>query len=166
MRLIGIVAMTENRCIGHKNTLPWHIPRDIQHFKATTMGHPVIMGRTTYESIPTKLVGRREIILSTQYVAERRFIDGLEVYSNYHDILKKLNSENIDKAYVIGGSQVYRHLLPHIDEFIITLIHTTINGDTYFPLLKDNQFKLVSTKKHRKSKQNIFPISYLHYKRV
>ena len=125
----AIVAMAENRVIGNAGTIPWHLPEDFKFFKATTMGHAILMGRKTYESIGKPLPGRENIVLSrtmseTPGVTIIRSIDELKELEN------KLDGRDL---FVIGGEEIYRLLLFKVQELYITKIPRTIEGDTHFP---------------------------------
>ena len=122
----AIVAMAENRVIGNAGTIPWHLPEDFKFFKATTMGHAILMGRKTYESIGKPLPGRENIVLSrtmpeTQGITVIRSLDGLKESSDGRDL------------FVIGGEEIYRLLLPKVQELYVTKIPRVIEGDTRFP---------------------------------
>ena len=122
----AIVAMAENRVIGNAGTIPWHLPEDFKFFKATTMGHAILMGRKTYESIGKPLPGRENIVLSrtmpeTTGVTVIRSLDDLKVPSDGRDL------------FVIGGEEIYRLLLPRIQELYVTKVPRVIEGDTRFP---------------------------------
>ena len=121
--------MAENRVIGNAGTIPWHLPEDFKFFKATTMGHAILMGRKTYESIGKPLPGRENIGLSrtmseTPGVTIIRSIDELKELEN------KLDGRDL---FVIGGEEIYRLLLFKVQELYITKIPRTIEGDTHFP---------------------------------
>jgi dihydrofolate reductase len=122
----AIVAMAENRVIGNAGTIPWHLPEDFKFFKATTMGHAILMGRKTYESIGKPLPGRENIVLSrtmpeTQGITVIRSLDELKVPSDGRDL------------FVIGGEEIYRLLLPKVQELYVTKVPRVIEGDTRFP---------------------------------
>jgi dihydrofolate reductase len=122
----AIVAMAENRVIGNAGTIPWHLPEDFKFFKATTMGHAILMGRKTYDSIGKPLPGRENIVLSrtmpvTPGVTVIRSIDELKEPTAGRDL------------FVIGGEEIYRLLLPRVQELYVTKVHRTIDGDTRFP---------------------------------
>jgi len=123
------VAMAENRVIGNAGTIPWHLPEDFKFFKATTMGHAILMGRKTYESIGKPLPGRENIVLSrtmpeTPGVTIIRSLDELKELEN------KLDGRDL---FVIGGEEIYRLLLPRVQELYVTKVPQTIEGDTHFP---------------------------------
>jgi len=122
----AIVAMAENRVIGNAGTIPWHLPEDFKFFKATTMGHAILMGRKTYESIGRPLPGRENIVLSrtmpeTAGVTVIRSLDELKEPTDGRDL------------FVIGGEEIYRLLLPKVQELYVTKVPRTIEGDTRFP---------------------------------
>jgi dihydrofolate reductase len=122
----AIVAMAENRVIGNAGVIPWHLPEDFKFFKATTMGHTILMGRKTYESIGKPLPGRENIVLSrtmpeTPGVIVIRSLDELKEPSDGRDL------------FVIGGEEIYRLLLPRVQELYVTKVPRTIEGDTRFP---------------------------------
>jgi dihydrofolate reductase len=122
----AIVAMAENRVIGNAGVIPWHLPEDFKFFKATTMGHTILMGRKTYESIGKPLPGRENIVLSrtmpeTPGVIVIRSLDELKEPSDGRDL------------FVIGGEEIYRLLLPRVQELYVTRVHSKVDGDTCFP---------------------------------
>jgi len=125
----AIVAMAENRVIGNAGTIPWHLPEDFKFFKATTMGHAILMGRKTYISIGKPLPGRENIVLSrtmpeTSGVTVIPSLDDLQVPSDGRDL------------FVIGGEEVYRLMLPRVQELYVTKVPRAIEGDTHFPDFK------------------------------
>ncbi len=135
MRIIIIVAMTPDRVIGKDGRLPWHVPGDLKFFKRTTTGHAVIMGRKTFESIGKPLPGRRNIVLTRggglEDTPEKPSIN---VVRSLKQALALCRERDEQKAFVIGGGQVYTLALPVADEMIVTHIDDpTASGDTYFP---------------------------------
>jgi dihydrofolate reductase len=122
----AIVAMAENRVIGNAGTIPWHLPEDFKFFKATTMGHAILMGRKTYDSIGKPLPGRENIVLSrtmpdAQGITVIRSLDELKEPNDGRDL------------FVIGGEEIYRLLLPKVQELYVTKVPRVIEGDTRFP---------------------------------
>ena len=122
----AIVAMAENRVIGQGGTIPWHLPEDFKFFKATTMGHAILMGRKTYASIGKPLPGRENIVLSrtmpeTPGVTVIRSLDELKEPTDGRDL------------FVIGGEEIYQLLLPKVQELYVTKVPRMIEGDTRFP---------------------------------
>jgi dihydrofolate reductase len=125
----AIVAMAENRVIGNAGSIPWHLPEDFKFFKATTMGHAILMGRKTYESIGKPLPGRENIVLS------RTMPDtsGITVIHSLDDLKELENKLDGRDLFVIGGEEIYRLLLPRVQELYVTKVPRTIDGDTHFP---------------------------------
>ncbi|OCS88686.1 dihydrofolate reductase [Caryophanon tenue] len=123
-----IVAHDEQYVIGKDNDMPWHLPGDLQYFKAQTMGKPVIMGRKTFESIGRPLPGRRNIVITRNrdYSAE-----GIEVVYSLAEALALTN--DAPEQMVIGGQQIFTEALPLATRLYITHIDTTFEGDTFFP---------------------------------
>ena len=143
MKLAIIVAIGKNRVIGNNGTLPWHISDDLKRFKRLTVGHTVLMGRKTYESIGKPLVNRRNVVISTKQ------IPGVETYGSVDAALAALVDQ--EKVFVIGGGQIYTQLLEKADQLYLTLVDKEIDGDTTFPpyehLLK-TRFRLTHQEQH------------------
>ena len=141
MTLSLIVAMTEDRVIGINNRLPWHLSEDLKRFKKITMGHPVIMGRKTFESIGRPLPGRQNIVVSENksYRAE-----GAVVVQNLEEALNA-GGELSEEKFVIGGARLFEAGLKMADKIYLTLIHRSFEGDVYFPLLDlKNDLKILN----------------------
>ena len=125
-----IAAIAENGCIGKDGTLPWHLPEDLKRFKELTMGHPVIMGRKTWESLPERfrpLPGRTNVVVTRQ--ADYPLPEGVERVASIEDAL----AEHAEDAFIIGGAQLYRDAMPLVDTLHITHVHATVDGDAFFP---------------------------------
>jgi dihydrofolate reductase len=137
-----IVAMAENRVIGNEGRIPWHIPEDTGWFKGKTLGHTVIMGRKTFESIGRPLPGRKNIIISRKpdYTA-----DGAEVFHSLEQALESSKGTE-DELFIIGGEKIYRQAIGITDRIYLTLINRRYEGDTTFPELPDGEFKEVFKK--------------------
>ena len=118
--------MAENRVIGHAGTIPWHLPEDFKFFKATTIGHAILMGRKTYESIGKPLPGRENIVLSRTMPETY----GVTVIRSLDDLIEPTDGKDL---FVIGGEEIYRLLLPRVQELYVTKVPRTIEGDTHFP---------------------------------
>ena len=135
-----IAAVSENSVIGKDGDIPWRIKRDLERFSEVTKGSKVIMGRKTYESIPSKhrpLPGRDNLVLSRTMNSE----NGISVFKSIDDILEYVGDS---KAYVIGGENVYRDFIPYSNELDITRVHRIVNGDTFFPAIDKSIWNLVS----------------------
>ncbi|MEY3394303.1 MAG: hypothetical protein RL346_539 [Verrucomicrobiota bacterium] len=128
--LIAIVAMDPNRLIGRDGTLPWHLPEDLAFFKKTTSGHPILMGRKTFESIGRPLPRRRNIVLTRDPGWTH---EGVEVIHSPDEI-----PATDDKIFVIGGAEIYRALSDRIDEWLVSHVHEPHQGDTYLAEFEPN----------------------------
>lgn len=124
--MIAIAAMALNRAIGHEGRIPWHLSKDLQFFKRTTLGHFVVMGRKTFESIGKPLPGRENIVLS-----RHRFeAPGVISAASFDELPRSTAAK---KVFVIGGAEIYRALLPRCDELLLTLVKLDPPADTFFP---------------------------------
>ena len=159
MRISLIVAMAKNRVIGIKNKMPWHLPADFAYFKKITTGHPVIMGRKTFESIGRPLPGRRNIVISRN--TETR-ADGVEVMASLEkafDDCQRLRE--CAEAYVIGGATLYSGALPRADRILITEVDASPDGDIFFPVLDAKQWEEVSRVHHAADEKNIYAMDFV-----
>ena len=153
-----IVAMDAARGIGIDNTLPWKLPEDLAHFKRTTSGHPIIMGRKTYDSIGRPLPGRRNIVI-TRNAGWRA--DGVDAVTSLTAALDLVGTQ---RAYVIGGAQIYASLIEVADELVVTEIAQRFNCDAFFPAI-GNQWQEVAREPHH-SQANGFAYAFVTYKKV
>jgi dihydrofolate reductase len=128
MDIIIIAAMAANRVIGCKNRIPWSIPEDLRQFKEKTLGHALIMGRKTYESLGRPLEGRKNIVISRSRDLR---LPGCTVVPDLHQALELCTG--LEKAYIIGGGQIFRLGLAVADTLILTFLERDIAGDTTFP---------------------------------
>ena len=136
-----IAAVTRDRGIGLNNQLLLHLPEDLKHFRRVTMGCPVIMGRKTWESLPSgvrPLPGRRNVVISRMAALE---CPGAEVCHSMEAALARLDGQ--PKVFVIGGAQVYARALPHADELVLTEIDAQMPADAFFPAWSPSEFELV-----------------------
>lgn len=133
-----VVAYSDNRVIGKDNSLPWRLPSDLAHFKRTTMGKPIIMGRKTWESLGRPLPGRPNLVVSRNpaYAAS-----GAQVFPSLDAALDACPETG--PVCVIGGEQLFRLALPRAQEVIATEVHAHIDGDTWFPPLEPSQWQEV-----------------------
>ncbi|MFN5737336.1 MAG: dihydrofolate reductase [Akkermansiaceae bacterium] len=121
--LTAVVAMDPNRLIGRDGALPWHLPEDLAFFKKTTLGHPVLMGRKTFESIGRPLPKRRNIVLTRDRDWKH---EGVDVINDPSEIPK-----TDEKIFIIGGAEIYRALSDQIDEWLVSHVHETYEGNTH-----------------------------------
>ena len=147
-----IAAFSENRVIGINNSIPWRIPEDMKWFKKLTLGHTVVMGRKTFESMKNPLPDRKNFVLSGQ---KNYKADGARVYRSIDEVIKKSADEGEKEIFIIGGGQIYKKTLPLADRIYITLIHKELEGDTFFPSIPEKEFKKVFEEKNYNSSQDI-----------
>lgn len=135
MRLIAIVAMSSNRVIGREGKLPWHFPEDLKFFKSTTLGHPILMGRATFDSIGRPLPGRQNIVLSHTMLPR----EGVTVIRSAAELPQACGSS--ETVFIIGGARVFEELLPQCDGLYLTWITAPYEGDVLLPPF-EHLFKL------------------------
>lgn len=143
-----IAAMANNRVIGKDNKMPWHLPEDLRHFKALTLGKPVVMGRKTYESIGRPLPSRHNIVISRQADLQ---IEGVTTVTSFAQA--KLAAGDCEELIVMGGGQLYAELLQQSDILYLTEISLDVEGDTYFPNWDDGSWLEVSRDVAKNDKQ-------------
>lgn len=137
-----IVAVAQNGVIGCHNRLIWHISEDLKRFKTLTTGHPVIMGRKTYESIGRPLPNRRNIVVSRNADLT---IEGVEVVASLERAIEMCEN---DDPFVIGGGEIYRAALPLADRLYLTQVDQSPEGDTFFPNIEPTKWREVAREEH------------------
>lgn len=142
-RISIIAAVAANGVIGSGNALPWQLPEDLKRFKALTLGHPVVMGRKTFESIGRPLPGRRNIIVSRNAVFSA---DGCETAASLDAALASC-AETTDEVFVIGGAQIYAEAMPLADRLYLTEIRMDFPGDAHFPVFNRQDWREASREK-------------------
>lgn len=155
-----LVAMDNKRTIGKDNDLPWHLPDDLAYFKRVTMGHPMVMGRKTYESIGRPLPGRENIILTRNkdYRAE-----GCTIVHTIEEVIDRHRPD--EELFIIGGAEIFNTTFSHADRLYITHIDDDFEGDTFFPEFDEQHWELVSKEKGIKNEKNPYDYYYLVYNR-
>lgn len=160
MILSLIVAVAKRNVIGSDNRLLWHMPADLKHFKATTMGCPVIMGRKTFESIGKALPGRTNIVVTRN---EEYIADGCTVANSLQEAVDLC--ENDQEVFVIGGGEVYKQAIHAADRVYLTRIDAEFDGDTVFPELNFSDWKLTKYVKFHSDEKNKYDYSFSEYER-
>ncbi|MGF1455462.1 MAG: dihydrofolate reductase [Alphaproteobacteria bacterium] len=132
-RVVMVVAMARNRVIGRNGTIPWRIPADLKHFKAATMGKPMVMGRKTFESIGRPLAGRTSIVVTRQadWSADG-VLTALSIEAGLDLAVRDARARGVPEIAVVGGGEIYAASLPFADEISLTRIDAEIDGDTRF----------------------------------
>ena len=156
-----IVALDEAGTIGRDGGLPWHLPDDLRRFKATTMGHVLVMGRKTCESIGRALPGRRSLVLSRNPAF--RPPDGVEVVPDLATALAR--AADSERVFVIGGAEVFRTALPAADELLVTQVHATVAGDARFPEVDWDGWSLVEDEFHPADARHAVAFSFRRFVR-
>ncbi len=156
-----IVAMAENRVIGNDNSLPWHLPADLKHFKAMTVGKPIVMGRKTWESLPGKLPDRTHIVVSanSDYQAE-----GCVVVHSLEQALTAAG--DVPEVMIVGGAMLYAQALPLADRLYLTLVEMQVDGDTRFPEYDAEQWQEVERQRYPADDRNPYAYSFVTLSRV
>lgn len=155
-----IAAMDRNRLIGNKNQLPWHLPADFSHFKSVTMGKPVLMGRTTYESIGKPLPGRTNIVISRN---ADLLIEDVICVTTFEQATAAM--AEADELMVIGGSSIYEMLLPGVDRLYLTYVDGAFDGDTWFPEFDMNQWLEIDSVTHPADEKNAYDCRFVTLER-
>ena len=157
-----VVAAAENNVIGKDNDLIWHLPADLKHFKSLTMGHPMIMGRKTFEAIGKPLPGRTSIIITSQkdYQAE-----GCVVVHSLEEAIAKGRELDAEQVSIIGGANVYQQALPLADKVYLTRVHASFEGDAFFPELPEDMWQVVEQEHHELDEKNKYSYTFLTMKR-
>lgn len=148
-----IVALDDAHAIGLDNQMLWHLPDDFKFFKATTMGHPMIMGRKTFESIGRPLPGRTSIVITRN---KNWKAEGVEVVHSLYEATQLAHSIH-DTAFVVGGAEIYKQALPMVNGLYLTKVHTHINkADAFFPAIDFNNWELSSSTAHSADEKHAF----------
>ena len=156
-QLNAVVAVAQNGVIGRGNSLPWKIRSDLQRFKRITMGHALIMGRKTYESIGRPLPGRQTIVLSR---SKETHFEGVDVATTLDEALAMVQKDT--QAFVVGGAEIYRLAMPRIAHLYLTRILADVDGDAFMDSIDETQFSCVDRSFLPKEEHNEWPTEFLH----
>ena len=156
-----IVAAAENNAIGKNNKMLWHLPNDFKYFKQNTIGHSIIMGRKTFESIGKPLPERRNIVL-TRDMNYRN--DEVDVANSVQEVLNYCRDER--EIFILGGADIYKQTLPLADRILLTRVHSALDADTYFPELSENEWKLLSQDSHQKDEKHAFDYTFEIWEKI
>ena len=157
-----IVAVSENGVIGRDGGLPWRLSADLKHFKKTTMGHHLIIGRRTWDEVGKPLPGRTMVVVTRR----REFSpQGVQVVRSLEQAIEVAAAD--DEPFIGGGAQIYRIALARdlVDRIYLTRIHAEVEGDTFFPDFDIDRWELVSEEHHQEDERNEFSFSFLIYER-
>jgi dihydrofolate reductase len=160
MTIAIMAAKARNNVIGKNNDLVWHLPADLKHFKKTTHGHYVIMGRKTFESLGRPLPGRLNIIITRN---RDLFIEGAIVLANMQEALDLAESQHQQLVFILGGGEIYRQTMDQADVMFITEIHHEFEGDTHFPDISDRIWDEAERFDFPADDENPYPYSFVKY---
>jgi len=157
-----IVAVSRNGVIGKDNQLIWRLPDDLKRFKNLTMGHPIIMGRKTFDSIGKPLPGRTSIVITRN---PEFTLDGIIVAHSLEKALEEAKKTGTDEAFIIGGGQLYQQALDITNRLYITEVQTVISGDTFFKIEKPDSWLETERTVHQADDRHIFAFNFVNYTR-
>lgn len=163
-----IVAVAENGAIGKNNDLLWHLPNDLKFFKTVTLGHPVIMGRKSYLSIPEKyrpLPGRPNLVVSRDKGFKE---EGIRVHQSIESAIESAKELDKQEIFIIGGGQIYKHAISHdlCDRVYFTSVKASFEGDVFFPELDLNKWRETSRVKHNRDEKHAYDYDFVVYDKV
>jgi dihydrofolate reductase len=164
MRISIIVAVAENGIIGRSGQLPWRLSDDLRRFKQLTMGHTIIMGRRTWDSIGRPLPGRRTVVVSRS-CDFRTNVEGVETTTNLDQALAIAKAAGDNEAFIVGGAELYRESLEKANRLYLTRVRAAVEGDTSFPDVAWNNWTLVESEEHDASEKNEFACRFETYDR-
>lgn len=156
-----IAAVARGGVIGSGNQMPWHISEDLKRFKAITLGHPVVMGRKTFESLGRALPGRTNVVITrnSDYKAE-----GCTVVGSLEDALALFGPA--EEVFVIGGGEIYRQAMEVADRLYLTLVDAHFEGDTHFPGIDPRKWRITWRERHERGEKFPHPFEFINYQRA
>lgn len=165
--IVLIAALSDNRCIGRNNMLPWKLPGDLKYFRETTWGKPIIMGRKTWDSLGKPLPGRTNIVVTRQ----KDFApEGARVVSSVDEAVAVAQSialiEGVDEVMVIGGGEIFTQTLAQADKLYLTEVHAHVEGDAFFPDVDMSQYQETSRQEFAASGDNPYPFDFVRYTKL
>lgn len=167
IKLSVIVAVAENLVVGKNNALPWHLSEDLQYFKRTTLGKPIVMGRKTFESIGRPLPGRTNIVISRN---PDYFAQGIKIVSSLEQAFQLVEDtaliDDSQELMVIGGAAIYAAAIPVADRLYVTEVHAEVEGDAYLPNIDWGNWIESSRERHMAIAPNPYDYSFVVYDRV
>jgi dihydrofolate reductase len=156
-----VAAMSEKRVIGKNGQLPWHLPKDLQHFKKLTVDRTVIMGRKTFDEIKRPLDNRRNVVITRNPGFQPH---GVTIVPSLDEALALGATET--EVFVIGGGEIFRLALPRADRLYLTVIHARIEGDTWFPAFDSAAWVLEEEERHEADDKHAYAFSFRRYQRI
>lgn len=163
MTISLVVAAATNNVIGKDGKMPWHLPNDMKHFKNVTWGMPIVMGRKTFDSLGKALPGRKNIVITRQQGWKA---DNTVAVKNIEDALFVAHETDANEVMVIGGGEIYKALFDKAQRIYLTRVEAEPEGDTFFPVLVQGQWHLVSQKNHEADEKNAYNYSFQVWERI
>lgn len=157
MIISHLVAASENNVIGKDNQIPWHLPNDLAFFKNKSWAMPVIMGRNTYESLDKPLPGRINIVITTKTDWHR---EDVMVAHSIDEAIQKACEADCNELFIIGGGEIFKQSMDIVNRIYLTRVHTTIEGDVFYPALDENRWKLISEDPHPGDEKHRFAYTF------
>ncbi len=157
-----IVAASTNNAIGKNNQLLWHLPNDLKFFKNTTWGFPVIMGRKTFEAVNKPLPGRTNIVITRK---ENWSAAGVINATDLDDALVKAAATNANQIFIIGGGEIYKQSMAIAATIFMTRVHAVLDGDTFFPVIDEQHWELVSNEDFPSDEKHAYAYSFQVWKK-
>ncbi|MFP5400750.1 MAG: dihydrofolate reductase [Gammaproteobacteria bacterium] len=158
--IVIVAALARNGVIGRDNGLPWRLKADLQHFRALTMGHPILMGRNTWESLGRPLPGRRNMVVTR---AAQFRADGAETFASPEAAIAA--AADAERIFVIGGAQLYASMLPRAERLVLTEVWADVEGDAHFPMLDRDDFIEERRDSRQADADNEFDFDFVEYRR-
>lgn len=162
MKLSMVVALDRNRGIGQGNAMPWHLPDDFKHFKALTLGKPILMGRKTAESIGRVLPGRTNLVLTRSGQVP---FEGMRAVASLDEAKAIVEGEGASELCIIGGGEIFRQLLDQASDLYLTWVDAEVPADTHFPELDPGDWQEVSSEPHPADERHAYAFRFVHYVR-
>ena len=160
-RVVMVAAVERGGWIGQDGGMPWHLPADLRHFRAVTMGHPIVMGRRTWDAIGRALPGRRNIVLTRD---DSRSFEGAERVRDLDEALALLADE--PAIMIIGGGQIYEMFMPLATDLELTFIDADLGGDTRFPDVDQDEWVVTAVTPHEPDETNAWPYRFVTLRRA
>lgn len=159
-----IAAASENNVIGNKGKLPWNLPADLKYFRTVTQGHPVIMGRKTFQSIGRVLPKRRNIVVSRHEFPQTPL--EFDVAHSVEEAIALCKDDPSGEVFIIGGGEIYEQAMPLANRIYLTRVHATVEGDAYFPKIDAKEWKEISREDHEADAENPAKYSFIVFSRT
>ena len=162
MEKIIMVAKARNNVIGRDNKLIWHLPADLKYFKQTTLGHTLIMGRKTFESLSNPLPHRDSWVVTRNkdYKAE-----GVRIFHSLESAIDAAEQAGLDTVFILGGGEIYRQAMDFADKLLVTEVHAAFDGDTWFPEIDRETWQEVKREEHKADERNKYDFAFVEYVR-